>query len=64
MIGMPLPDNRTTMRTDLGIRRNTMRVYLAACVALVLIAACAAVVLNAVNEPVSQAFASEPSVRI
>jgi hypothetical protein len=41
-----------------------MRVYLAACVALVLIASCAAVVLNAVNEPVSQAFASEPSVRI
>jgi hypothetical protein len=41
-----------------------MKVFLAACVALSLIAICAAVVLNAVNQPVDEAFASEPSVRI
>jgi hypothetical protein len=41
-----------------------MKVFLAACVALSLIAICAAVVLNAVNQPVDEAFASAPSVRI
>ena len=40
-----------------------MKVYLAACVALVLIAVGAAVVLNAVNEPVDQAFVTS-AVRI
>jgi hypothetical protein len=41
-----------------------MKAFLAACIALSLIAICAALVLSAVNKPVGEAFASEPSVRI
>jgi hypothetical protein len=45
--------------------RNTMRVFVASCLVAAVIAVGAAVILdNFVQEPVSAAFAEQPSVRV
>jgi hypothetical protein len=38
---------------------GTMRAFIAACCAAVIIAACGAVLLNAVNKPAEQAYATQ-----
>ena len=43
----------------LGVRRDHMREFLAACAAAIVIAVCGAVVLNAVNRPAESAFTTQ-----